>query len=254
MNNIQSIHDELNEFKHKSVYSEKTVDVIIPFYNESGNVVNAHHHAKKLEELFNINTYIYINNGSKDDTLSQLEKLKQESDKVKIINIKENTGYGAGLKQGFMSSSADFIMTNHADQQFDAYHFYLDILDKLLALNSPYSIFPQRKGRPRSTTFFTGVLRITLSTILGVQLKDFNGQPKLINKVSFTNTVDTFPSGFSFDLMLYLSTENKKFFPIKEQNREVGESSWNHGLTSKFHIFKSYISSALGMKKLIKQR
>ncbi len=237
----------------RSMLLNKTVDVIIPFYNESGNVMKAHENVVRLESIFNIKNYIYINNGSKDGTFEELKWLEQKHIKIKVISIKENIGYGNGFKKGFEFSKSDLIITNHADQQFDAFHFFSGISDELSKLSEGCSIFPLRKGRPRVATFFTLILRSILSIKLGTRLKDFNGQPKLIDTASISLPINDFPDNFSFDLMLYITTGKKRFFPIFEKPRKLGKSSWNHGITSKFSLFISYLKSAKKIKKLIKQ-
>lgn len=231
-------------------FAQKTIDIVIPFFNESGNILAAHQNSIKLEKLFQIKNYIYVNNGSVDNTLEELEGLKEERANIKIVDVKENIGYGNGFKKGFEVSFADFVMTNHADQQFDAYQFYLSIIDDLNTFDKNYSIFPIRKGRPVPAAFFTMVLRQVLSMILGVRLKDFNGQPKLIDKSALLFPIHTFPNDFSFDLMLFKSIRFKRFYPILENKREVGESSWNTGMSAKYRLFKSYIKSARNIKKL----
>ncbi|WP_157716539.1 glycosyltransferase [Roseivirga ehrenbergii] len=237
----------------RSVISSKTVDVIIPFYNESGNIINAHENVVRLENIFNIKNYIYINNGSKDRTFEELKWLEQKYVKIKIINIKENIGYGNGFKKGFELSKSDLIITNHADQQFDAFQFFSAISDDSFKLSEGCSIFPLRKGRPLIAALFTAILRCTLSVKLGTKLNDFNGQPKLIDAASLTLPINDFPNNFSFDLMLYIASGKKQFFPIFEQPRKLGESSWNHGIVSKFYLFKSYLKSTKRIKTIIKQ-
>lgn len=235
----------------EGVLPKKTVDVIIPFYNEEMNVAGAHSSAEKLERLFQINHFIYINNGSKDNTLKELEKLREESLKVKIVQIDENIGYGNGFKKGFEASTSDYVITNHADQQFDAFGFYSGIVTQLTTLPAGTSVFSERRGRPVASSLFTSILRMVLSVVLGQSLKEFNGQPKLIERASMTMPIDQFPNDFAFDLMLYLASRNKIFYPISERHREMGNSSWNHGLGSKFRLFKSYLKSAHKMKDII---
>ena len=234
----------------KGPFSGKTVDVIIPFYNEEGNVAGAHQSAARLEALFQIKHFIYINNGSVDGTPKELTDLAEENPKVKIIHIEENKGYGHGFIAGFSASTAHYVITNHADQQFDAKKFYTDILNALNTLAPGYSVFSIRKGRPFAASLMTHLLRMALSAVLGTQLKEFNGQPKLIDRSSLTQPMDAFPNDFSFDLMLYLASGDKKFYPILEQERATGQSSWNRGLLSKYRLFKAYLASARKMKNL----
>ncbi|NVJ47781.1 MAG: glycosyltransferase family 2 protein [Cytophagia bacterium] len=225
------------------------VDVVIPFYNESGNVFLCHRNTKRLEAFFKIKNYIYINNGSRDNTLEELKELKKGCEKIQILNIQKNIGYGNGFKKGFERSTAQIILTNHADQQFDAFEFYKNIP----MLNEGDSIFPIRKLRPVSSAISSLVLRQVLSVILNKKLRDFNGQPKLIQKSAIARSLDDFPNDFSFDLALYLTTPSKKFYPINERPRIAGHSSWNRGFKSKFVVFKQYITSSRSLKKLIHQ-
>jgi glycosyltransferase involved in cell wall biosynthesis len=239
--------------RDKGLLSEKSVDVIIPFFNEEGNVANAHRNAEKLDQLFNIRHFIYINNGSNDGTQAELEKLSARSEKVRIVHIGKNIGYGNGFKKGFEQSMADYVITNHADQQFDAFGFYSGLATQLKALPEGTSIFSERRGRPISSSLFTTFLRVVLSTMLGQRLKEFNGQPKLVNRAAMTVSIDQFPNDFTFDLMLYLASGKKNFYPILEQKRESGDSSWNRGLSSKYRLFRSYLKSACKIKEVIQR-
>lgn len=214
-------------------------------------MAGAHQSAKRLEELFEVKQFIYINNGSKDGTARELSELALDNPKVKVVYIEKNIGYGNGFKKGFEASKADFVITNHADQQFDSASFYAGILSELNTLGPGYSIFSVRKGRPFSSALMTRMLRAVLSIVLGKRLAEFNGQPKLIDRSSLITPMNQFPNDFSFDLMLYLAAGNKKFYPILERQRVTGESSWNHGLRSKCKLFKAYIDSARKMKGVI---
>ena len=52
--------------------------------------------SKKLERLLDINSFIFIENGSNDNSREVLDKLKDSDDKVNIIYLQKNLGYGGG--------------------------------------------------------------------------------------------------------------------------------------------------------------
>lgn len=251
----KNLHIEEFNFKYGSSYRIYNFDVIISLYNEEDNIDYLHYRNKKLERLFNIKNYIYVNNCSADNTLSKLNELKKVDEKIKIINVDEDLGYGNGYKNGFKNSSADFIITNHADGQFDAYQYFLSHLPKLNKLDPSHSIFPQRHNRPLADTVITYILRCILSIIVKQNIREFNGQPKLINKKSISLEVEQFPNDFSFDFILYLAiSKNLKIsLPILQQDRSSGKSSWNNGLYSKYLLAITYIKSAFKIKRKLKK-
>ena len=235
-------------FKFSGPYWNQTVSIVIPFFNEEKNVIKTHIAHKKLERLFNIVSYIYVDNGSNDST-SDMLKLITDDEKVKIVSIKENIGYGNGIKFGLFESNSDLVFLNHADLQFDPYTFIYTNLDSLANIQSPLDIFPQRLNRPSLQRINSFVLRLILSLIYLHKIPDFNGQPKLIHMSSIQN-IDHLPNNFCIDLNLYnLCKSNAITLPVVQKDRKSGESSWNNNLTKRVKIFIEYILYALKNRK-----
>jgi len=90
--------------------------VIVPIYNEQGNIAQLDKEIKaimhKLSKDYEI---IYINDGSKDNTLEELKKLH----KVKIIDLNKNYGQATALNAGFREAEGDLIITMDGDLQND---------------------------------------------------------------------------------------------------------------------------------------
>ena len=156
-----------------------------------------------MERILNIKNYIYVQNGSNDDTDNKLTSLSEDEPKVNIINIPKNIGYGFGFKQGFKASTADYILTNHADCQFDAYTFFLSHMDKLLIYESIDAIFPTRLNRSFKSVLRTKILQIVIKLFSGRnEIRDFNGQPKIFQKKYLPKVL---PDDFCLDLEIYLA-------------------------------------------------
>lgn len=101
--------------------------VVVPVYNEGENVRVLH---KEIEEVMSkiSNNYeiIFINDGSKDDTLDHLKKLKN----VKIINLNRNYGQSTAFDAGFKLAQGNIIISMDGDLQNDPLDIY-KLLKKL---------------------------------------------------------------------------------------------------------------------------
>lgn len=62
---------------------------------------------------------IFVNDGSIDDTLSQLETKAKINPALRIINFIENRGQGKALEEGFRNAKGEIIITMDGDLQND---------------------------------------------------------------------------------------------------------------------------------------
>ncbi len=104
------------------------LSVIIPCYNEYQNISAV---AQLLDSLLVAYTreYIFIDDGSTDDTLKEIEALAKENDYVKYISFSRNFGHQNALKAGIDYASGDCIITMDADFQHPP-HLILDMINK----------------------------------------------------------------------------------------------------------------------------
>jgi capsule biosynthesis phosphatase len=239
-------------FKFSGPYSSVSIDVVIPIYNEALSIHVLHERNRMLERLFHVGAYIYVNNGSEDETDKVLAEIAAKDDKVKVVTLAENQGYGGGVKNGILEATSEFIMTNHADNQFDAYTFFLTHLEALQGkeLTELQYLFPKRLNREAGETFRTCILQKVISLIVGDKVGDFNGQPKLVNRQSISS-VSSLGADYTFDLSLYLSFITKKgmVLPIIQRDRIAGVSSWAGDMGKQLKIMLSYVRCAFSVKK-----
>ncbi|MCP4631451.1 MAG: glycosyltransferase family 2 protein [candidate division Zixibacteria bacterium] len=113
--------------------NDKQIDLslVIPLYDEENNVSLLY---KKLKEVLDSTgrsyEIVYIDDGSRDNTLEELTKLHEQDDAVKVISFSTNFGKGAGLSAGFEFAQGDYIITMDGDLQDDPQDI-LVILEKL---------------------------------------------------------------------------------------------------------------------------
>ena len=246
-NNLK-INPNFKDFKLNGPYSNDSISIIIPFYNEEDNIINTHNEHKKLESFFNINEYIYVDNGSSDKTASTLKSIAKDDKKIKIISVKKNIGYGHGIKSGIAKASSSIILLNHADLQFNPFSFFNSNLDEISKHIKPLNIFPKRLNRPVFDNLNSAILRNILSIIYFYKVRDFNGQPKLMFRKNISN-LEMLPDDFCIDLQFYnLCKEKVLTLPVIQEDRFTGESSWNTNIYKRFRIFFNYISFAFNKK------
>jgi glycosyltransferase involved in cell wall biosynthesis len=99
------------------------ISIIFPLFNERDNVTHystdlfpiIDEISKKTSEKFE---YIFVDDGSRDDTVDQLSKVVQSRTDTQIIQHEKNRGMGNAIKTGLASSRGDLIITMDADLTF----------------------------------------------------------------------------------------------------------------------------------------
>jgi|WetSurSiteA1Bulk_404760.scaffolds.fasta_scaffold00204_6 glycosyltransferase involved in cell wall biosynthesis len=96
------------------------ISVFFPAYNEEANiqgtVEKARDHLMEIAEIWEI---LVVNDGSKDKTKEIVESLHKKDPRIKLIDHKDNQGYGASLKSGLYNAQYPFIVFTDSDGQFD---------------------------------------------------------------------------------------------------------------------------------------
>jgi len=94
----------------------KLISIVIPTYNEEDNIKILHQKLKEVERKNNFNfEIIFVNDGSNDKTLEELNKLTD----LKIVNFRKNFGQTAAIDAGIKNSTGEIIVTMDADLQND---------------------------------------------------------------------------------------------------------------------------------------
>ena len=94
------------------------LSVIIPCYNEAAAIEATIRAVREAVGAIPGSEVIVVNDGSTDGTRAIIARVAETADcgpVIKVIDHQQNRGYGAALKSGIMSSSAEFIATTDAD-------------------------------------------------------------------------------------------------------------------------------------------
>lgn len=97
----------------------KTISVVIPTYNEEGNIIKGYERVKKVfQELSNYKyEMLFIDNCSTDKTRAILRKIAEEDSRVKCIFNAKNFGWTRSSYYGIINTTGDCTVLLAADMQ-----------------------------------------------------------------------------------------------------------------------------------------
>jgi glycosyltransferase involved in cell wall biosynthesis len=99
------------------------LSIIIPVFNEEAVIGTTHKSISGLledmiwKEIISDYEIIYVDDGSKDNSLSLLRTFSTESQKVKVISFSRNFGHQPALTAGILYSTGDAVVSLDADLQ-----------------------------------------------------------------------------------------------------------------------------------------
>ena len=153
------------------------LSVIVPCYNEQENIVDFYNELFKYEGFFKNREVdielIFVNDGSKDNTVPIVKELHAKDERVHLINFSRNFGKEAGMYAGLQKAKGDYVVVMDCDLQDPP--ALLPEMFKCIVEEGYDSVATRRvdrKGEPPIRSFFA---------------RQFY---KIINKMSKTEIVD----------------------------------------------------------------
>ena len=153
---------------------EETVSVLIPIYNEEGNLSLLYDKLdlalKKTGRAYEI---IFVDDGSSDGSLEILLDIREKNSNIKIISFSRNFGQTAALSAGIDCSKGDIIIPMDGDLQTDPE----DIIPLLQKIEEGYDVVSGWR-KDRKDPFLTRrlpsmIANKIISWIGGVHLHDY---------------------------------------------------------------------------------
>jgi len=150
------------------------LSVIIPMYNEEGNVETTLGRMQQTLQTFGRPYEIIpVNDGSTDDTLRVLDEMASQDGRIRVVSYWKNGGRGKALRYGFKAARGEYIATIDADLSYDP-RYILDMIRVLdeesdidVVLASPYMEGGATEGVPRDRLLISKlgnrILRLAMS-------------------------------------------------------------------------------------------
>ena len=161
------------------------ISVLIPLFNEEESLPEL---CSWINKVMLENSYSYevllIDDGSKDNSWSVIEKLSLENKSIKGVKFRRNYGKSAALNIGFKRALGNVVITMDADLQ-DSPDEIPVLYDKIIKDNYDLvSGWKQKRYDPISKTLPTKLFNWAARKASGIYLHDFNCGLK-----SYKNTV-----------------------------------------------------------------
>lgn len=100
--------------------SKQSISVFFPCYNDESSIKTLVEDVfSVLRQLTDAYEVLVINDGSNDGSGIVLKQLQKKYKKLRVISHKQNLGYGAALRSGFMAAKGDLIFYTDGDGQYD---------------------------------------------------------------------------------------------------------------------------------------
>jgi len=98
---------------------KKIISLVIPCYNEEESINICYNEVNKVTKKMQKQSFeiIFIDDGSKDKTLSILKELSSKDKRVKYLSFSRNFGKEAGMYAGLKYSKGDYVAIMDVDLQ-----------------------------------------------------------------------------------------------------------------------------------------
>ncbi|MBM3249781.1 MAG: glycosyltransferase family 2 protein [Candidatus Omnitrophica bacterium] len=225
----------------------KLLSVIVPVFNEANTIRGI---LEKINSLNLDKEIIVVDDSSTDGTDKILREIKY--DNFKVIHHTSNRGKGAACLTGLVNASAEFVVIQDADLEYDPGD-YLKLLEPLkeakadLVLGARFSaghqgLFIHRLGN----RFLTGLLNLLFSS----KLNDYATCYKLARREVW-HGLNLKANGFDIDVEIVCNALKKGFrlleVPVSYHPRTYREGKkirWLDGLWAIYYMFKYRFSGA----------
>jgi polyisoprenyl-phosphate glycosyltransferase len=174
------------------------LSIIIPIYNEEGNIHLIHDRLTKVcNSITADHELIFVNDGSRDKSIDIIAELSTKHKEVKYINFSRNFGHQAAVSAGLDHAAGEYVCIIDADLQ-DPPELILDMHQK--ALEGYHVVYAKRRTRKGESAFklFTAkYFYRTLDSITSIKIPLDTGDFRIMHK-SVVNVVKNMPEKNKF--------------------------------------------------------
>ncbi len=214
------------------------LSIIIPIYNEAANIPVLYGELKDVLAKDD-HEIIYINDGSRDESLAALKKIAQEDKRVRIINFAFNTGQTAAMSAGIKHAKGDIIIPMDGDLQNNPY----DIPNFIEKINEGYDVVSgwrkNRKDKMMSRRIPSQIANRVIGWITGVRIHDYGCsmkayRQKIIQGIQLYGEMHRF-------IPAYVSWHGGKVTEIVVNHRPRVHGKTNYGISRTFKVILDLI-------------
>ncbi|HHT7826591.1 TPA: glycosyltransferase family 2 protein [Streptococcus suis] len=206
------------------------ISVIVPCFNEEEAIPYFYDAMEKVrKEMGEQFEYIFVNDGSKDRTLTVLRQLSGQDRAVRYLSFSRNFGKEAALYAGLQAAQGELVTVMDVDLQ-DPPEMLLEMkamLDGNPDLDCVGTRRVSRDGEPPIRSFFAKLFYKLMNKISQVEVVDGARDFRLMRRhmVDAILSVSEY-NRFSKGIFAWVGFETE-YLPYENVERVAGETSWS---------------------------
>ncbi len=243
------------------------LSVIIPIYNEEGNIPALVERLKGVVDSMNLSyEFIFINDGSKDNSLRLIKDYSEQYPFIKYINFSRNFGHQIAVSAGLDHCYGDAIVIIDADLQ-DPPELIIEMYEKYK--RGFEVVYAQRSKRAGETMFKTLTAKYfyrIISRITSINIPVDTGDFRIIDR-KVVDVLKQMPEQQKFLRgQIAWAGFNQTYITYDREERKAGETGYTirkmlklalDGITSfsdfplKFATFSGFVVSGVAFVMIL---
>ena len=210
--------------------SKKLISIVVPCYNEEPTLPILYSELNKVAEQMSEYDfeYVFVNDGSKDKTLTMLKDMAAKDVRVKYVSFSRNFGKEAGLLAGLKNAKGDLVATMDADMQDPP-----SLLPELVSYvesgeyDNAATRRVTRKGEPVIRSFFARTFYKLMRRMTDIDIVDGARDYRVMSR-AMVDSIISLPevNRFSKGIFAWVGYETK-WVEFENVERSAGETKWS---------------------------
>ncbi len=152
------------------------LSVVVPCYNEEENVSFFYEELMKVQDFFSERQVelevLYVDDGSRDNTVAEVKKLREKDGRVHLVSFSRNFGKEAAMFAGLENAQGDYVVIMDVDLQDppsllpEMYGYLQEGYDSVATRRV------SRKGEPPVRSFFARMFYRLMKKISRTEIMD----------------------------------------------------------------------------------
>ena len=216
-----------------------TISVVVPCFNEEESIPLFYEEMERVREVMGTEfEYIFINDGSSDNTLSVLRDLNLVNPKAHYISFSRTFGKEAALYAGLQHAKGHYVTVMDVDLQ-DPPELLIEMkkrLDEVVELDCVGTRRVTREGEPPIRSFFARMFYKLINHISQVEMVDGARDFRLMRRPMVDAILELSEyNRFSKGIFAWVGFETQ-YLEYKNVERVAGKTSWNFWSLFKYSI------------------
>ncbi|MFL2079887.1 glycosyltransferase family 2 protein [Marinilactibacillus psychrotolerans] len=212
------------------------LSVVVPCYNEE-EMIKIFYNAVENVEFPLEKEYIFIDDGSYDNTLRELRSLSLKTNNVKYLSFSRNFGKEAALFAGLKESIGDYVVVMDVDLQ-DPPELLTDMYSYIV--KEEYDCVGTRRttrnGEPAIRTFFAKSFYKVMSMISETEIVDGARDYRMMSRQMVNSILEvTEYNRFSKGIFSWVGYKTK-YLEYENLERAAGNTTWSFWSLLKYSV------------------